>query len=137
LKLTPFLDAHGLTWDGLRPVVDLRTQLYSLDTRFGMLGEEGIFSRLDADGVLDHHVDGVDNIDHAVHHPPIGGRAQVRGECIRRLSDQRDRYLCTWHTIVDTKSPMRLDLSDPFVTSEHWVDTSAERHEDQRSGEVA
>jgi proteasome accessory factor A len=121
-RLSSFLKTRGLSWDNLRPVVDLRTDLHALDMRFGMLGDRGLFNQLDAEGLLDHGVAGVDNIDHAVRNPPNSGRARVRGECIRRLSDQGRRYVCGWSAIIDTGSTLKLDLSDPFVEGEHWVD---------------
>ena len=120
--LRPYAARKGLSLEGLRQFVDLRTQTQAIDSRFGMVGPEGLFSQLDAAGVLDHRTDGVDNIAHAVRHPPAAGRAHVRGQCIRRLTGQASRYLCTWYAINDVVDERKLDLSNPFVSGEHWVD---------------
>src|SRR5262245_2729854 len=59
LRLTPFLRDHGLSWDSLTSVMDVRKELFEIDTRFGQLGGAGIFSSLDNAGVLKHHIPGV------------------------------------------------------------------------------
>jgi len=120
--LRPYAARHDLSLDELRTFVDLRTQTQALDVRFGMVGPEGLFNQLDAAGVLDHRTEGVDNIAHAVRHPPAAGRAHVRGQCIRRLTRTANRYMCTWYAINDVVDERKLDLSDPFVSGEHWVD---------------
>ena len=118
--MAPYLAAHGLTWEGMRPFVNLRDQLREVDVRFGMLGAEGLFTQLDAAGVLDHRVGGVDNIAHAVEHPPASGRARIRGKCIRRLAKHPEHYTCNWTSITDNARCRRLDLADPFTTRETW-----------------
>ena len=65
-KLTPYVEEHGLSWDWLRPFVDLRQELFELDIRFGQIGCEGGFNQLDAAGVLTHAAPGVDDVDRAV-----------------------------------------------------------------------
>ena len=66
------------TW---RKFLSCRTRLFEIDTRFGQLGLKGIFETLDAAGVLNHRVNGVDNIEHAMIEPPASGRANVsRGQ---------------------------------------------------------
>jgi hypothetical protein len=84
--LGPLLRFRGLGWDDVRAVLDSRQKFFEIDTRFGQLGAKGIFETLDRAGVLNHHVEGVDNIDQAMTEPPVNGRARIRGEVIRRLA---------------------------------------------------
>jgi len=118
--LTPYLHERGLVWEGLDAFLSLRLELFEIDTRFSILGDAGIFTSLDRSGVLDHRLQGVDNIPHALENPPALGRAALRGACIRRLADQSGRYGCEWDGVFDRETRKRLDLSDPFCTSEHW-----------------
>ena len=121
-ELTPFLSEHGLSWDGLKPLVDLRRELFEIDTRFGEVGPKGVFRALDAAGVLEHHVAGVDNVEHAMDHPPATGRARLRGDCVKRLSGCGDatRYLCNWALVCDRQKARIVDLSDPWETRDSW-----------------
>lgn len=117
--LTPLMRANGLSWDGLEAFVTLREELFEADWRFGQLGQNGIFAALDRAAVLDHHLEGVDNIEDALVHPPAAGRAHLRGECVKRFAGS-GRYVCDWDRISDTEEGWVLDLSDPFETEERW-----------------
>ena len=119
-ELTPYVESHSLSWDMMRPVVDLRKELFELDFRFGALGDGGLFGKLDRAGVLDHGVCGVTDIDGAVQRPPAGGRARLRGARIKTYAGRRD-YWCNWDGIYDSKGNRRLDLSDPFATRASWT----------------
>jgi hypothetical protein len=119
--LTPFLRDRGLSWDELNSILNLRQELCEIDTRFSQLGGRGIFSELDAAGVLTHHVEGIDRIDEAVSDPPPRHRAQIRGQAIKRLSGDNVRYKCDWSGIWDFDIDRYLDLSDPFETRERWT----------------
>jgi hypothetical protein len=94
-------------------------RLLEIDTRFGEISERGIFNTLDKDGALSHRIDGIDDIDVAVIHPPPGGRAGVRGRCIREFWRQPG-FFCNWGAVTDAGGGRFLDLSDPFTTSELW-----------------
>lgn len=118
--LTPVLGSRGLEWSQVRNVLNLRSELFELDWRFGQLGPKGVFTSLDQAGVLAHHVPGVDNIAHAVTHPPVVGRARLRGECVRQFAASDDRYACDWQAIWDLKGHRRLDLTNPFQTERRW-----------------
>lgn len=120
--LGPYLEQHGLTWDGLRPFLDLRLELLEIDLRFGRLGERGIFAALDREGVLEHRLPATEGprVEEAVTSPPSAGRARLRSALIRRLSDVKPGRYCDWHQIVDTRENRILDLSNPFETEEKW-----------------
>jgi pup-ligase protein len=97
----------------------LRRALHELDTKFGRLGDDGIFSRLDRQpGVLAHRLPAARSVDDAVRHPPATGRANIRGRAIARLSGNPD-CRADWDTLIDG-GQSSLDLSDPFVSTEQW-----------------
>jgi hypothetical protein len=123
------LRVHGLRWDDLATFLQLRSRLFEIDTRFGQLGGDGIFSALDAGGVLGHAVDGVDAVAHAVEHPPTVPRATLRGQLIRELAGKGVRYLCDWDEVVDTQASKRIDLGDPFAAARNWEDCPQPAHE--------
>jgi proteasome accessory factor A len=127
-RLTSWIKNKGLTWEGFRAFLALRAELLEVDTRFGQLGEKGIFSSMDRAGVLQHRVPGIDSksIEEAMVNPPASGRARIRGECVRRFSDSPSFYLCDWQGVYDLLSRRWLDLSDPFETKERWRKISEE-----------
>lgn len=117
--LEPVLQSRGLRGEDLRKFLSCRTKLFEIDTRFGQLGPRGIFEALDAAGVLNHRVSGVDNIEHAMTEPPATGRARIRGQVIKRLAGSGN-LRCDWRCIVNREDRQMLDLSDPFMTEELW-----------------
>jgi len=110
----------GLTWEQLPAVLRLREELFEIDWRFGELGEGSLFAQLDRAGVLQHRFPGVDNIEHAMRHPPDFGRAKLRGRVIQRVAHVRSRFACDWKGIFDMENFAMLDLSDPFAREERW-----------------
>jgi hypothetical protein len=118
-KLTPYVEERGLSWNLLRPVVDLRKQLFELDFRFGQLGGSGLFDRLDAAHVLDHRAPGVERIADAVYLPPKGGRASLRSRRIRMYADKHP-VRCNWSGMWDEDGRRHLDMTDPFATRAAW-----------------
>ena len=119
-SLAPMLRERGLEWGGLESVLALRLELFEIDTRYGLLGEGGLFASLDRSGVLEHRFAGVDNIPHALENPPAIGRAAIRGACIRRVSGQKGKFAAEWDGVWDTGDGNHLDLTDPFCRSEKW-----------------
>lgn len=128
-RLGPYLREHGLAWDALRPFLQLRCELFEIDARFGQLGQNGIFEAMDGAGVLSHRLAGVDNIEHAMEHPPAVGRASVRGQCIRRLAGSNGRYVCDWQMVLDNHENRVCDLADPFATEEKWREQARHRED--------
>ncbi len=119
-ELTPYLESRQIHWSGLDPFLKLRQELFEVDTRFGRVGPSGLFSVLDQSGMLDHRVTGVDRIAEAIDEPPAEGRAHVRGEVIRRAVRDGTELGCTWSSVVNRSTRLRLDLSDPFTMREEW-----------------
>ncbi len=122
-RIETLLRRKGFEWNELRQILALRDEFFEIDIRFGQLGSQGIFSMLDAKGVLEHRVSGVDNIEHAIRNPPSKGRARVRGAVVRRLAgDLEGDWYCSWDRIRSSRHRRFLDLSDPFNEAEHWHD---------------
>jgi hypothetical protein len=120
-----------MDWDELRQILDARQRFCEIDTRFGQLGARGIFQSLNAAGVLQHHVPGVDNIEHAVANPPTLGRARIRGQVIQRLAGS-GQSRCDWQQIVNVARGQ--NLSDPFASEEAWRPT---QRDDMRYSHLA
>jgi len=133
--LTPQLRRCGLGWDRLAGFQNLRAELLEMETRFGQLGPQGIFSQLDRRGLLAHHAPGVESIPEAMVNPPARGRARLRGEAIRRLAGHHPAGRCTWEAVIDSKARRVLDLSDPFPEQERWRDQPED--EPRSSGDMA
>ena len=115
------LAADGLEWAGIGEFARVRRELFEADARFSALGPESLFAQLDRDGVLTHRVPGVDNIEHAMEHPPAVGRAGLRGAVIRRLMPLGNQFAAYWTGIVNRQDGSTLDLSHPFETEERWL----------------
>jgi hypothetical protein len=118
-SVRPLVRAHGLQLADLSRFFALRQELFEIDVRFGQLGPRSLFEALDARGVLDHRVPGVDRIDEAIEQPPTKGRARLRGETIRHAAGD-ERYSCTWQYVLDHHTDAYLDLSDPFAERSTW-----------------
>ena len=135
-RLTPTIRENGLRWDGLQDFLRLRQEMFEIDTRFGELGERSLFQALDRAGTLGHRMDGVEDIENAVCHPPPTGRARVRGEMIRRLAGRNGGYRCSWNLICDGAGRPVLDLSDPFVNEADPESAGGCGAKDERQGEL-
>jgi len=108
-------------WDQLELVLQVRQELFELDTRFGQLGEGGIFESLDVQGLVDHQISGLGDVRRAMTEPPRVGRARLRGEAIARLGQHEDTAACEWDAVWDYAGDRRLDLSDPFADEASWA----------------
>lgn len=119
-KLARFLLTRRLNWNELGDFLALRDEFFEIETRFGQLGEAGVFNALDRAGRLAHHVPGIDRIDEAMTDPPEVGRARLRGLEVRRLAGSEGKYQCDWQGIWDFTERRWLDLSDPFKGAAEW-----------------
>jgi proteasome accessory factor A len=120
VRVRAFARRHGLSLAQLRPFVDLRKELLEIDTRWGQLGEDGLFAALERSGLLSHQVPDLGSIEAAMTEPPTSGRARVRGSFIRRAARKPGRYRCGWADAFDLLRRRRLNLADPFETREKW-----------------
>jgi len=112
----------GISQDEFTRLRKLRSELFEIDLRFAQVGDDSIFAHLDRSGVLEHHFEGVDHIEHAMEQPPDSGRARVRGEFVREhWKNENGRYSCYWDRILDRQDSRHLDLSDPFATNPRWA----------------
>lgn len=116
----PLVREHGLQLADITRFLALRQELFEVDVRFGQLGPPSVFEALDASGVLDHSVPGVDRIDEAIDQPPKQGRARLRGETIRQAAGTAQRYSCSWEFVIDHTTEAYLDLLDPFAERSTW-----------------
>lgn len=121
-RLTPLLAAEGMEWSDLREFTRLRHELLEADLRFGQLGDTGVFNQLDRHGVLRHCIGEPGRALPGPTQPPGRGRAQLRGEWIRRLAERPEgqRYRAHWSQLWDSVTARRLDLSNPFVAAAEW-----------------
>ncbi len=124
MKFYQTLKKHGLHATRLITFLRLREELFEIDTRFAQIGEKGIFSVLDRQGILQHHVTGInrETINHSIENPSEGSRAKIRSECVQRFSGNPKRYICYWTHIEDLHLKKVLNLLDPFETNEQWED---------------
>jgi proteasome accessory factor A len=122
-RLTPFLAKRGLHWQQLGEFVSVRSELFELDTRFGDLGEQGIFHALDTAGALTHRIEGLD-VASAVANPPPDTRARLRGEVVQRLTQAGTKYRAEWTGIYDIGHRRELDLRNPLETEERWTEVA-------------
>jgi hypothetical protein len=110
----------GLTRKQYEDIRAIRRKALELDMRFGQIGAGGVFDALDGAGALSHRIVAAGDIDAAVHEPPQGTRATLRGAIVRRLSEQRVRYQAGWAGVTDLDHRRTLDLGDPFESRERW-----------------
>lgn len=99
---------------------ELRQQLIELDNRFALLGGKGVFDILDQAGVLRHRLEQVGDIDYAITHPPLLGRARLRGEFVRDHSGKQGTFACDWMCLWDGEAGKQAPLADPFCASLEW-----------------
>jgi hypothetical protein len=123
-RLTRFLRSKGADWGDLRQLLNARLRLFEIDTRFGQLGPRGIFEALSSAGVLNHRVNGVENVERALSEPPAAGRARIRGHAIRRLAAEGGSWGCDWYCIINPAQGRMLDLGNPFAAEECWTQCS-------------
>lgn len=137
-ELTPLLKSFDLSWTLLELVLQVRQELFALDTRYSEIGGASLFESMDRAGVLEHACDDVTDIEEAVQAPPLGGRAELRGREVIRLWDKRkaiqpepepfnrSKVLCDWDGIWDHAEEKVLNLDDPFATKASWREMTSE-----------
>ncbi|MBX7207413.1 MAG: proteasome accessory factor PafA2 family protein [Verrucomicrobiaceae bacterium] len=104
----------GRSWE------ECRDELSEIDIRFGQL-DDGIFERLDEDGLLDHHMPGIDHISDALTTPPPDTRALLRGNAVLELNRAGRTGTAFWDKVCDSSARRILDLGDPFKLTAAWA----------------
>lgn len=118
--LTPSVTQRRETWAHLRKFIDLRQEFYALDTRWGEMGEPGVWASLDRAGSLSHRIVTAADVEKAVTTPPLLGRARLRGQIIQAASANGSLVHSGWDRMVDKRGNRYLDLSDPFAAEFNW-----------------
>jgi proteasome accessory factor A len=131
-RLARVLESRRLERGEPRAISPLAADLFALDTRFGELGPGGIFSALDEAGVLDHRLEGLGDVEAAIHQPPARGRAHERGQAVLRHCADAKRYTAAWQAIVDHELGRVFDLGDPFGRNPSWTTHTGMRRAAQR-----
>ena len=116
----------------LQELLEIRRELCVLDLRFGQLGEAGIFNQLDAAGLIDHHVPGVD-VERATKEAPRDTRAAARSRAIQELRAEPERARksrVSWNAVYDGHQGLQIRLRDPFQTTAVWENVPDESWDD-------
>jgi hypothetical protein len=92
-------------------------RLQALELKYHELG--GLYDGLAATGQVEGVVVGPDEIERATHEPPPGGRAAVRGDCVKTLRE--DGWVCDWRYLFHSPSATFVDLRNPFETERKVV----------------
>ncbi len=111
---------HGLTWNDVDRVLDLRARLLELEIRYSQIGPKSLLGQLQTAGRVNHRMPGVTDVDRAMSHPPPSGRARLRGQLVTRLATGGGGR-AGWDRVFDRENRRALDLSDPFETQERWA----------------
>lgn len=114
------LSERGLEREELTRFLELRRDLFHLDTRFNTVGADSVFGALQDAGALNHQVPEVGEIAPAMTEAPTGTRAHLRGKSIREFSDKEGENLCGWDFVDDQVKGLQLNLTDPFAQEEVW-----------------
>jgi hypothetical protein len=86
-------------------------RLQALDVHYHELG--GLYDRLREDRRVEHVVVSTADVERAAGEPPPGGRAAVRGGCIRQFAGEPD-WTGDWQYLWHPPSLRCVDLRDPF-----------------------
>ena len=103
--------------------LNVRLQLFELDTRFSQVGARGVFAQLKAADLVREQYDAPTptQIEIATECPPRGCRSEIRGQVIGEKWPSRQRYRCDWTRVVCVDGPLFLKLPDPFQTQASWT----------------
>jgi hypothetical protein len=85
-------------------------RLHALELRYHEVG--GLHDQLVAAGRFDHVALGPADVERATLEPPSGGRAAVRGACVK--THRQPGWVCDWRYLFHNPSGTFVDLRDPF-----------------------
>lgn len=127
-QLEKKLNSWGRSFLGYPAYCRLSTdQLYEmleLDLSFSALGPSGRFGHMEKQGLFEHRVQGVADIEDSQSFEfPVMGRAAVRARVIQRLSRDKDnQYYASWNRITGANPQSELILNRVNSTEEKWTD---------------
>ena len=118
-----FAEQRGFDWQLLSreaPKSDreIRDALFEFDVRFGDISEDGLFASITRDTNSANELVSERTVDDALHTPPQGTRARLRGEWIERLSKDSSNMQCDWSSIYDNQEKSSLLFDDPFLSGD-------------------
>jgi len=96
-------------------------RLQALELKYHELG--GLFDQLAASGCVDPVVVAAEDVEHAIHNPPAGGRAEIRGKSIVQYHGQP--WACDWQHLINHHEKKWIDLRDPFKPQHTVLDFDA------------
>jgi tetratricopeptide (TPR) repeat protein len=128
LNSVPAFRSGRLDSSRLPDFLQLRQELFELDTRYSQLDDGGLFRQIE--GQLNHRIPEVGDIADCLTTPPQDTRAKARGEAVQRYNGQPG-YSCCWSSIRDGKGRY-MDLSDPLKLTGEWQERR--RHSDDEAG---
>jgi len=114
------LSELGLEREELTRFLELRRDLFHLDTQFNTVGTDSVFQSLQDADVLNHEIPGVGKIAPAMTEAPAGTRARLRGKTIREFCEKEGENLCGWDFVDDQVKGLQLNLTDPLIQEEVW-----------------
>jgi hypothetical protein len=132
--VSDFLARHGASREDVERFLALRSRLHEAELRFGQLGGEGTFDRLDRAGLLEHRLIAGAEIEGALDTPPGDTRARARGAAVAAMAGTPgwEAARADWAGISDVAARRELDLSDPFATQAEWKEMASPRRPVQR-----
>ena len=118
-----FVEQRGFDWQQLTQEArksdrEIRAELYEFDVRFGDISEDGLFASITRDTNSANELVSERTVDDALHTPPQGTRARLRGEWIERLSKDSSNMQCDWSSIYDNQEKSSLLFDDPFLSGD-------------------
>lgn len=87
-------------------------RLQALELNYHELG--GMFDQMAAAGQINPVVITQEEVEHAIHNPPSGGRAEARSQSITKFNGHPSWY-CDWQYTVNVTDQKWIDLRDPFT----------------------
>ena len=95
-------------------------RLQALELYYHELG--GLFDQIAEAGHVDSVVVTPEEVEHAIHHPPSGGRAEARSKSIREFHGQP--WACDWQSVVSQDGEKWIDLRDPFTNKRKFTSSA-------------
>jgi hypothetical protein len=107
------LETCGLSVEQVADSMRLRAELCELDVKFGILGADGIATKLSSAGLVQYDPPRTIELERATREPPAVSRAAARGELVRKLCDANIPALVDWHRVTLPASNVAINFPDP------------------------